>query len=49
MRASSVKKIADERFAVGGEGERLADFALGENGIFQVEAEIAEVRAGALQ
>ena len=43
-----VEKEFDEGIAVGGEGEGLADFALGEDGVFHVDAEIVKVGAGAL-
>src|SRR5207302_8231667 len=35
----AVKEIADERFAVGGESQRLADFAARKKGVLEIEAQ----------
>src|ERR1700722_2566506 len=43
------KQITNKRFAIRGKGERLANFLLGEDGIFEIEAEIAEICPGALR
>src|SRR5580704_10055092 len=45
----AVKQKANQYFAVGGEGEGLADFAFGENGIFEIEAEITKICARTLR
>jgi hypothetical protein len=44
----TVEEIADEGFAIGGEGESLADFAVSKDGILEIDAEVGEISAGAL-
>jgi len=43
-----MKEIADERFAVGRESESLANFAMGQDRIFEIKTEVGEIRAGAI-
>src|SRR5713101_471666 len=43
------EEITDDRFAIDGKGQRLAHFAAGEDGVFEVDADIGKVRAGALR
>src|SRR5580692_8338823 len=45
----AVKQIANKRFAVGSESESLANFALGEDGIFEIKAKITKICAGPLR
>src|SRR6266576_3853443 len=44
----SMKQITDERIAVGGKCEGLPDFAVSEKRVFQVDAEVREIRSWAL-
>lgn len=41
----AVQKVADERGAIGGVGKGLANFAMGEDGVLKVDAEVGEIRA----
>ena len=42
----AAEQIADERFAVGRKSESLAKFAIRQDGIFKIEPEVTEIRAG---
>ena len=44
----SVKQITDERIAVGGKRESLADFAVRQQRVFHVDAEVGKIRSRAL-
>src|SRR6266480_6224697 len=45
----SVKQIANKRIAVGSKSECLADLAVRQKRVFQVDAEIGEIRSWALR
>jgi len=44
----AVEEVTDEEFAVGGVGESLPNFAMGEDGILDIEADIVQVSAWSL-
>jgi len=44
----AVKKIANERVAVGGEGQRLAYLAAREERIFEIDSKVGEIGAGTI-
>src|SRR5216684_403168 len=44
----AAEQVADEGFAIGGERQGLAHFAVREDGVFEIETEVVQVDARAL-